>query len=156
MLDKIFPQPVTNQYRGLKISKWFLVLLTMITIARSLAHILLPDGGAQSIASIPLDTYTPGGGAAVIHLFAEWGLEQLLFGILYVIVLWRYQSLIPLMYLFIFVEYLGRLFLAFAKPLETVHTPPGAIGNYVMIPLALIMLGLSLWPIAKAEPQQNS
>jgi len=33
------------------------------------------------------------------------------------------------MYLFIFVEYLGRLFLAIAKPLETVHTPPGAIGN---------------------------
>ena len=104
----------------------------------------LPDGGAQSIATIPLDTFTVNGAAALIHLFGLWGLSQLLFGLLYAIVLWRYQSLIPLMYLFILMEYTGRLLLTFAKPFETNGTAPGAIGNYVLIPLALVMLILSL------------
>lgn len=67
-----------------------------------------------------------------------------MFGLLYIVVLWRYQALIPLMYLFILVEYLGRLLLTFAKPVVTQGTAPGAIGNYVLIPLALIMLVLSL------------
>ena len=144
MIDRLFPQSITNQYRGAFLARWVFVLLMLVTIARSLAHIFLPDGGAQSIATIPLDTFTVNGAAALIHLFGLWGLSQLLFGFLYAIVLWRYQSLIPLMYLFILVEYTGRLLLTFAKPFETNGTAPGAIGNYVLIPLALVMLILSL------------
>lgn len=144
MIDRLFPQSITNQYRGASLARWVFVLLMLVTIARSLAHVFLPDGGAQSIATIPLDTFTVNGAAAIIHLFGLWGLSQLLFGLLYVIVLWRYQSLIPLMYLFILVEYTGRLLLTFAKPFETNGTAPGAIGNYVLIPLALVMLILSL------------
>jgi hypothetical protein len=143
-VGKLFPEPVTNRYRGAPIAKWVFMLLTVITVGRSLAHIFLPDGGAQSIATIPLDSFTTNGEATVVHIFALWGLSQLLFGLLYIVVLWRYQSLIPLMYLFILVEYTGRLLLAFAKPIFTDGTAPGAIGNYVLIPLALLMLGLSL------------
>lgn len=144
MFEKIFPRQVTNVYRGTAVAKWVFVLITVVTIARSLAHILLPDGGAQSIATIPLAEFTANGAATAVHLFALWGLSQLLMGLLYGVVLWRYQSLIPLMYLFIAVEYATRLLLTFAKPIETHGTAPGAIGNYVLIPLALVMLGLSL------------
>ena len=146
MIDKFFPQPVTNAYQGQAVAKWVFALATILTIARSLAHILLPDGGAQSIATIPLDEFTANGAATAVHLFALWGLSQLLLGLFYLIVLWRYQSLIPLMYLFIFVEYTVRLLLTFAKPLETHGTAPGAIGNYVIIPLALLMVVLALVP----------
>jgi len=144
MLDKLFPQPVTNDYRGAAIAKWSFVAMTLLTLGRSLAHIFLPDGGALSIASIPLDEFTVNGAAAVIHIFAEWGLSQLMFGLLYVLVLWRYSALIPLMWLFILIEYSGRLLLTIAKPLELHGTAPGAVGNYIFIPLALIMLVLAL------------
>jgi hypothetical protein len=143
-VEKLLPQPITNHYRGAPVAKWVFALLTVITIARSLAHILLPDGGAGSIATIPLDSFTTNGAATVVHIFALWGLSQLLFGLLYIVVLWRYQGLIPLMYLFILVEYVGRLLLAWAKPIVTDGTAPGAIGNFVLIPLALLMLALSL------------
>jgi hypothetical protein len=143
-VDRLFPQPITNRYCGARIAKWALVLLTVITIGRSIAHIFLPDGGAQSIATIPLDSFTTNGEATVVHIFALWGLSQLLFGLLYIVVLWRYQALIPLMYLFILVEYTGRMLLTFAKPIVTTGTAPGAIGNYILIPLALLMLILSL------------
>jgi hypothetical protein len=48
------------------------------------------------------------------------------------------------MYLFILVEYVGRLLLAIAKPIVLDGIAPGAIGNYILIPLALVMLVLSL------------
>jgi len=144
MIEKLFPKTVDNQYRGKVIAKWVFVAMTVLTIARSLAHIFLPDGGAQSIATIPLVTYSIGASAVVIGLFAQWGLTQLMFGILYVITLWRYQSLIPLMWLFILFEWIGRLLLGFYKPFETVGTAPGAIGNLIIPILALIMLVLAL------------
>lgn len=143
-MEKLFPQPITNRYGGAPIAKWVFILLTVITIGRSLAHIFLPDGGAQSIATIPVNSFTTNGAATIIHVFALWGLSQLLLGLLYLVVVWRYQALIPLMYLFILVEYTGRLLLAFAKPVVTNGTAPGAIGNYILIPLALLMLALSL------------
>jgi hypothetical protein len=109
MLERIFPKQVSNTYQGISIAKWVFVVMTMLTIGRSLAHIFLLDGGAQSIATIPLDAFSPDASAVIIGMFAHWGLTQLMFGLLYVIVLWRYQSLIPLMWLFILAEYSGRL-----------------------------------------------
>lgn len=144
MFENLLPTTVTNDYRGTAIAKWVFVAITVITVARSLAHIFLPDGGAQSIATIPLDTYAPGAATVIIGMFAQWGLTQLMFGLLYVLVLWRYQALIPLMWLFILFEWTGRLLLGFVKPFETVGTAPGAVGNLIIPLLALIMLALSL------------
>jgi hypothetical protein len=47
--------------------------------------------------------------------------------------------MIPLMYVFITIEYTVRLLLTFAKPMETHGTAPGTIGNYILIPLALFI-----------------
>lgn len=140
----LFPKTIDNSYTGNKIPLYFFYLLTTVTIGRSLAHMFLQDGGAQSIATIPLDNYSVAAADVVIHIFAEWGLTQLLFGILYAIVLGRYKSLIPLMYLFILTEYTGRLFIKFYKPIILEGTAPGGVGNYIMIPVALLMLVLSL------------
>jgi hypothetical protein len=151
MVDKIVPKELTNHYQGKAIAKWVFIAMVVLTLARSLAHIFLSDGGAQSIATIPLDDFTSSGAEVVIGMFAQWGLIQLLFGLFYVIVLWRYQSLIPLMWLFIFFEWTGRLLLGLAKPMETVGTAPGAIGNRIIPILALIMLILSIVPRKKSQ-----
>lgn len=143
-MSKLFPKTIDNSYRGHKIALYFFYLLTVMTVGRSLAHIFIADGGAQSIATIPLDTFTVAASDTVIHIFAEWGLTQLLFGILYVIVLWKYKSLIPLLYLFITTEYAGRLFLGFYKPITLEGTAPGAVLNYIMIPLGIILFILSI------------
>jgi hypothetical protein len=45
--------------------------------------VFLPDGGAQSIATIALDAYSPDPSAVVIGMFAQWGLTQLMFGLSY-------------------------------------------------------------------------
>ena len=143
-MSKILPERTNHQYEGNKLALYFFYVITLVTIGRSLVHIFSLDGGAQRIATIPLDSYSEEASDVVIHIFAEWGLAQLLFGILYLIVLWKYKSLIPLMYLFIAIEYSGRLFLTLYKPIILEGTAPGYVGNYIMIPLALIMFSLSL------------
>ena len=143
-MSKILPERTNHQYEGNKLALYFFYVITLVTIGRSLVHIFSLDGGAQRIATIPLDSYSEEASDVVIHIFAEWGLAQLLFGILYLIVLWKYKSLIPLMYLFIAIEYSGRLFLTLYKPIILDGTAPGYVGNYIMIPLALIMFSLSL------------
>jgi len=105
---------------------------------------LATDGGAQSVASIPIDAFGEAARSIVILLFALWGSSQLLLGIVYIVVLCRYKSMIPLMYILIVIEYLMRIVLGHLKPIETISTPPGEIGNYILIPLALAMLFLSL------------
>lgn len=143
IMTRLFPTD-PSRYTGHPLARWALLALTVVTIARSLVHILARDGGAQSIATIPLDTYTTTGAAAVVTLFALWGISQLLLGLTYVVVLWRYPGLIPLMYLLMILEYAARLSLGAFKPLEVTGTAPGDVGNYVLVPLALVLLWFSL------------
>lgn len=144
MLNHVFPQKADNDYQGKPIALWVFAAITIVTIARSLVHIIAPDGGAQSIATIPLETYTDAGARTVVLMFAYWGISQLLMGFVYLLVLIRYRAMIPLMYLLMAAEYGLRLLMGWLKPIETVETAPGAVGNYAFIPLALVMFWLSL------------
>ena len=112
-----------------------------MTLFRSLIHVFAPDGGAQSIASINLSVE---GGQTIVGIFTQWGLSQLLLGIVFLIVVVRYKNLIPLMYVFIFVEYTSRFLLGQWKPIETQVLPPGAVGNIVLPFIAILMFVLSI------------
>ena len=144
MMERLFPRMVDNDYRGHPFALWVLVPVTLLTLVRSLVHMFRVDGGAQSIATLPLDRYSDPAAAAVILIFALWGLSQLLLGLLYVVVLVRYRALIPLMYLTLILEYCGRLALGAWKPMETLERPPGARFTLIMIVLSLVMFVLSL------------
>lgn len=140
----IFPKQINNTYTGQPIALYTFYIITFITIVRSLIHILAPDGGAQSIATIPLDTYSVESANTVIFMFGLWGISQLLLGILFLIITIRYKALIPLMYLFIFTEYTLRLILGFFKPITLTGVAPGGIGNYVFIILSILLFILSI------------
>jgi len=127
-------------------------LLTLVTLSRSFAHLLLPDGGAQSIATIPLEAFGPAAADAVVFVFALWGLAQALMGAFYVVALVRYQALIPFCLLLMVLEYGARVAIGQARPIETASTAPGAIGNYVMIPLTL---GLLVWSLTRRTAQTD-
>lgn len=142
----LLPRTLDNNFGGTRIALWAFVAITAVTLVRSVIHLVAPDGGAQSIATVPLDAFTPNGAATVIHLFALWGLSQLIVGAIYVVALVRYRALIPLLYLLALVEYVVRLALTVWKPFEVAETAPGAVGNYVLIPLFGLLFALSLVP----------
>jgi hypothetical protein len=141
ILDRMLPKQIANDYPGHKIALYSFLVITVMTIARSLAHIVLPDGGASSIATIDLMV---GGAGTIISIFAQWGLSQILMGVFYVVVYIRYKSLIPLMYIFIIIEYAARIGIGLLKPIETVGIAPGAVGNLIIIPLAILLFFFSI------------
>ena len=141
---KILPAQIDNHYRGLKISQYAFFLITAVTLVRSLIHVFAPDGGAQSIATIPLDSYSAEAASTVILMFSLWGLSQLLMGIVYLGVSLKYRSLIPAMYVLVIFEYAMRIVIGQMKPIVTSGTAPGSIGNWIMVPVCAVLLVLSM------------
>lgn len=144
MIKYLFPNSIDNDYNGNMAPMYLFYMVTTFTVVRSLIHLISPDGGAQSIATIPLHLYSEEASDTIIHMFAEWGLSQLLLGLFYIVVLIKYKSLIPLMYLFLVIEYSSRLLLSFYKPFALEGQAPGGIGNYFLVPLFILMFILSL------------
>ena len=151
-LNNLFPRQITNEFSGLRIALWGFYLLTAITLWRSQHHIFSPDGGAQSIATIPLEKYSDAAASTIIGMFALWGLSQLIVGLIYLIAAIRYRSMIPILYLLSVFEYLMRAtYIPAYKSIETAGTAPGAIGNLPFILFSFTMLVLSLWTRKKIE-----
>lgn len=145
IIQRLFPKVIDNEFKGHKIALYVFYVLTAVTIWRSQHHMFSSDGGAQSIATIPLDTFTKAGSAAVVGVFSLWGLSQLVIGIMYLISSIKYKSMIPMWYLFMFVEYLFReTYIGNIKPIPTAGTAPGAIGNIPLMLISIVMLILSL------------
>ena len=145
MIEKLFPQQADNHYQGHKLAKWLLIFYTVKSFVAGGVHMFSADGGAQSIASITLDQFTQGGANSLITIFAMWGMEQMVIGLIGVVILLRYQSLIPMMTLVYVCEYLGRFSMSFITPgVVSAHTPPGAVADLVLIPLTVVMFLLSL------------
>jgi hypothetical protein len=145
IINTIFPRQYDNSFKGNKIALYVFYLLTLVTMWRSQHHLFAADGGAQSIATIPLDQLTTMGATAVVSTFSLWGLSQLLIGIIYFISAVRYKSLIPLLYVLMLFEYVIRLFyIGNFKPMPTLGTAPGAIGNYIFIGISILMIILSI------------
>ena len=94
MLQRVFPTSLDNQFPGHKIALYVFYALTALTLWRSQHHLFGHDGGAQSIASIPLDTYSSNAADTVIGVFALWGLFQLIIGLIYLLAAIRYRALI--------------------------------------------------------------
>lgn len=152
LFELLLPREATNTLRGSKVPFYVFALYASISALRSVIHLLAPDGGAGSIAGMDLSV---AGAEGIIFAFALWGSAQLLFALVQLLVVFRYRSLVPLMYLLLILEVLLRQLVGYMKPATFAHTPPGAVGNWVALPLALVMLALSLWSAAQQTPSTD-
>jgi len=144
MLNRILPAHIDNRYRGHPLGLWLFVPIALIKVSQSLTHLLKHDGGAQSISTIPLNTYPASAAQNVIGLFARMGLEQLLLASIFVLVLVRYRALIPLMYLFIVAHFVGGKIVAQFKPLVLAGTSGVSTPFLIIAILSIVGLILSL------------
>lgn len=140
LFDPLLPRTCLH-YKGSRWSFWFLVVVASISTARSLIHLLAPDGGAGSIAHIALNVP---GGPNIVAIFSQWGASQLLLALVQWLVLVRYRFLVPAMLTLLALEQLLRFAAGQLKPLQVESPPPGAYGTYVTFALALVFLALSL------------
>jgi hypothetical protein len=130
-----------TRFDGPAFAWWFAAAyLTLLTI-RSLIHLVAPDGGAGSIASVDL---TVTGGANIVALFGQWGAIQLLLAALLWVLLLRYRGFVPLVLSVFLIEPLLRDLSGRLKPIETLGTAPGAALNWAIVPVLAVVWWLSL------------
>jgi hypothetical protein len=140
MISRIFPSSADNNYSGHIIAYLFFAFIAIISMGRSLIHVFLPDGGAGVIAGLDLSL----GSENIIFAFGLWGVSQVVYALIQLIVAFRYKSLIPMMYIILIIEILGRMMIGIIKPPLLFHTPPGGFANWILLPVAVIMLYVSL------------
>jgi hypothetical protein len=146
IFEILLPAKIDNNIRGTKIPFYIFALYAIVSTVRSCIHLLSPDGGAGTIAGMDLSV---AGAEGIIFAFALWGSSQLLFALIQLLAVIRYRSLIPFMWLMLALEVLLRELVGKMKPVTFAHTPPGAIGNQLILPLAVVMLVWSLWSGSK-------
>jgi hypothetical protein len=147
-MNLFFPKVFDNKVRFNRIILYIFYFITIVTVGRSLIHMFSTDGGANSIATIIVFSGNPDPNQVIYFIFSLWGLSQLIIGIIYVISSIKYKSMIPLLYVLMWFEYLFRfIFGKFLKPLSAAvlsGTAPGEIGNYIFIVLVPILI---IWMI---------
>ena len=147
IIQKLFPSQANNDYRGSKIALYASYPILAVLLFRSCVHFLKGDGGVNSIATIVKFAGTPDPNRVIYMFSSLWGSQQLLFVLLFIVILVRYRSLLPLLYTILVVEVIFRLVVGFLHPLTAefyIRTPPGKAGNLPMLVVFTAMLLLSL------------
>ena len=117
MLSKLFPPSMDNRYRGRKAAIWLLGFIVLIKGAMGVNCIFNGYAVATTADGIPLETFTPDGAGAVVSFLAFWGWSLLLFCLLGVLALLRYRAMVPLVFLLLLLEQLGRKWILQALPI---------------------------------------
>lgn len=151
MLTDLLPATIDNTYRGRRAGLWLFGLLA-VKVVMGVNVILNAESVATSADGIPVDSFGSGGASSFLSMFATWGLSQLLLGLFCVLVLVRYRSLVPFMFLLLLVEHVGRKAIQLAYPISRVGESPAPYINAALLSIMLVGLAFSLW----RAPQRRS
>jgi hypothetical protein len=145
MLARIFPKQFDNEYRGYWLAVWIFVPLMLVKVLQGANSIIMTRAVLTNADGIPVDTYTGGSAETVIALFALLGMYLLIIPLQSLIVLVRYRSMIPFMYLCFIAVQIGARVLNQINPIERPGGPPiGFTVNLIIFVLTLIGFALSL------------
>ncbi len=158
-LDSILPPQANNDYRGGAIPFYGFCLLAATSLFSSTVHFLKDDSGVNSIASIIVFEGTPDPNNIIYMFSAVGGLSQMLFVMLYGLVLWRYRNLIPLMLGFMVLEVLFGFVVGLMHPLTPEyfeHTPPAKLVAVPKLLVCATLLFLALWRSMKTRAESEA
>ncbi|NCW64069.1 MAG: hypothetical protein EBW04_08165 [Betaproteobacteria bacterium] len=130
-MKKLIPETIENKIPSNKFVYYFTWLLVAFNFFRSLEHIFNEDGGAESIAGIPLESYSSEAASNLISIFAQWGFSQLVLACILLLVVLKMREFIPLMLLIIALENILRGAVGLYKPLILGDAPPGAVSPII-------------------------
>jgi hypothetical protein len=154
MLARLFPSPSKFAYTGSRVSLWLLGVVLFLKLAIALGGIFNGHYAASVADGIPIDSYTPEGAQAFVSLFASLGLSQFLLGVLGVVLLARYQALVPLFLLLLLLEHLARKGVSVYLPIARSGTSPGGAINWAIFGIILLAFFLSL--VQRRAPRPHS
>ena len=98
MFENLLPRAIDNTYRGYTAALWLFSLVVAVMVTQGLFIIFNGHSVVMSADGIPLETYPPAAAQTVVALWAQRGLSRLIISSLCVLVLVRYRSAVPLMF----------------------------------------------------------
>ena len=152
MFETLFPRAADNRFPGRRPGLWLFALMPL-KIAMGLNVMINAPSVARSADGVPVESFGAAARAAFSFVFAAWGLGQLVLGLASLVVLLRYRSLIPLMFLALLGEQLGRMGLRLYWPVDRIPTAPGTDINVALSVVMVLGFALSVWR-PRAEPPQ--
>lgn len=153
MLDSIFPKRLDNHYRGHWLALVLLGLIVLMRLAMSLNSAFNAHAVATGADGLAIDTLAPDMALTVLRIFALLGFAGLLGALLAIVALVRYRAMVPLVFLLLLADALGRRGVAMLYAGEP-SGGPTPIGFYINLGiLAALVLGfvLSVLPIRPRE-----
>lgn len=145
MIDRILPAVVDNRFAGHGAAIWLLALFVAVRLLMSISMIANPRSVARGPDGIPIDSFAEAAASRFLAIFTMLGICQLALATLGLVVLLRYRSLIPFIYLVFLGELAARRMVVLARPLaDQGHRPFGFYFNLLLVALLLVGLVLSL------------
>ena len=142
-MNKLIPERIENKIPSNKFVYYFCWLLVGFNLFRSLEHIFAEDGGAESIAGIPLSSYSAEAANNIVSIFAQWGFSQLVLACILLLVVLKMREFIPLMLLIIALENILRGGVGLYKSLILEDAPPGAVSPILgLVTLAVFFISI--------------
>ena len=108
VFDKLLPQLIDNRYSGSKIALWLFGLIVSVHTLQSVMAIVNGRSIAQSADGIPLENYPAAAAQTILAIFAVSSFRRLIISLICAVVLFRYRSAVPLMFVVLGLSYLGR------------------------------------------------
>lgn len=146
MLGLLFPRVIDNQFRGRWLGYWLLGPVLFLKVGIALASILTPRA-ANKADAIDLSTYSEAALHDEMTSTALLGLLHLCIGLFCLLAMIRYRAMVPLIYLWLMAEFLGRRVILELYPMERTPGPSsGSIVNMALLAMMALGLALSVWP----------
>lgn len=160
MLNRIFPRQIDNTYHGHGLAIWLLAPIVLLkTVMGFNVSGLNPWVSSRfvlmSADGIPVDTYAPEAASVVVFMFQSWGLALLVIALLGALALLRYRAMLPLAYLALGIEQVGRKVMSLMSPIIRPAAGDGlSFGfwlNWGLSGALIVGLALSLLRIKKPD-----
>ena len=144
-MTDLLPRTADNDYRGHRLALWLMGALLLMKFAMSINSTFNGRSVLTTADGVPLDTYPAAAAQTIVALFAIYALGQFMLCALSTLVLIRYRSLVPLMFLLFLVEHLGRKAILQVIPIVRTGAPPAGVINLIVLGLIVAGLVVSLW-----------
>ena len=146
MLGLILPPVIDNRFRGQWVGFWLLAPVLIVKLGIGVSSIVAPHN-ANVADAIDTSTYSPAALRDLASSTALLGLLHLAIGLFCVVAMIRYRALVPLIYVWLLLEFLARRAVLSAYPIDrTPGTASGSIVNLVLMAMMALGLALSIWP----------
>jgi hypothetical protein len=153
MLGLLFPRVIDNRFRGQWLGYWLLAPVLLLKFGIALGSILNPRQ-ANKADAIDLSSYSEAALRDEAMSTALLGLLHLCIALLCLLAMIRYRAMVPIIYLWLVIEFLGRRVVLELYPIERTSGPSsGSMVNLALIAMMVVGLALSLWP-RRAEPDR--